>query len=154
HTKVLQCKSYIAFSYFHMLYSVHHEEYFVSSVTHAMWRGFVRAVGSSVMAVDKLVHTNECGLPLNAIEWLETHHRSKALEREEMIRDLSLQAGSLVVDAGCGPGLWTPLLAQAIGPHGRIIGVDISLEALVTAHRRSYGKWYRRQVEYKHASLE
>ncbi len=103
------------------------------------------------MAVDKLVHTNECGLPLNAIEWLETHHRSKAVEREKMIHDLNLKA---VVDAGCGPGLWTPLLAQAIGPRGRIIGVDISLEALVTAQRRSYGKWYRKQIEYRRASLE
>src|SRR5437762_6491301 len=106
------------------------------------------------MAVDKLVHTNECGLPLNAIEWLETHHRSKALEREKMIHDLDLKANSLVVDAGCGPGLWTPLLAQAIGPRGRIIGVDISLEALVTAQRRSYGKWYRKLIEYRRASLE
>lgn len=106
------------------------------------------------MAVEQPVHTNECGLPLNAIEWLETHHQSKAFEREKMIRDLGLKAGSLVVDAGCGPGLWTPLLARAIGPRGHIIGVDISLEALVTAQRRSHGKWYRKQVEYRRASLE
>ena len=106
------------------------------------------------MAVNNLVHVNECGLPLNAIEWLETHHRSKAVERGQMIRDLQLKAGSLVVDAGCGPGLWTPLLAQAIGIYGRIIGVDISVEALLTAQQRSHGKWYRRQVQYKCASLE
>jgi ubiquinone/menaquinone biosynthesis C-methylase UbiE len=106
------------------------------------------------MAVNNLVHVNECGLPLNAIEWLETHHRSKAVERGQMIRDLQLKPGSLVVDAGCGPGLWTPLLAQAIGIYGRIIGVDISVEALLTAQQRSHGKWYRRQVQYKCASLE
>jgi ubiquinone/menaquinone biosynthesis C-methylase UbiE len=106
------------------------------------------------MAVNNLVHVNECGLPLNAIEWLETHHRSKAVERGQMIRDLQLKAGSLVVDAGCGPGLWTPLLAQAIGIYGKIIGVDISVEALLTAQQRSHGKWYRRQVQYKCASLE
>src|SRR5438105_10121744 len=106
------------------------------------------------MAVDKLVHVNESGLPLNAIEWLETHHLCKAPEREQMIRDLHLKRGGLVVDAGCGPGLWTPLLARAIGPTGRIIGVDISLEALVTAQRGSKGQWYHRQVEYKQAVLE
>src|SRR5439155_17536585 len=105
-------------------------------------------------AVDKLVHSNECGLPLNAIEWLETHHNSKAKERRQMIRDLHLEPGSMVVDAGCGPGLWTPLLAQAIGAHGRIIGVDISSEALITAQQRSYGKWYRQQVQYKWATME
>lgn len=106
------------------------------------------------MALNNVVHVNESGLPLNAIEWLETHHRSKAQERQQMIRDLQLKAGSHVVDAGCGPGLWTPLLARAIGPSGRITGVDISPEALVTAYRRSQGKWYRRQVHYKQGSLE
>jgi len=106
------------------------------------------------MVVNSLVHVNECGLPLNAIEWLETHHASKAREREQMIRDLHLKAGSFVVDAGCGPGLWTPLLARALGPKGRIIGVDISAEALVTAQRRSQGKSYRHQVQYKCAALE
>ncbi len=106
------------------------------------------------MAVNNLVHVNECGLPLNAVEWLVTHHRSKASEREQMIRDLELQPGSLVVDAGCGPGLWIPSLARAIGTTGRIIGVDISTEALVTAQRRSAGKWYHKQVQYKQAPLE
>lgn len=106
------------------------------------------------MAVNDIVHVNECGLPLNAIEWLETHHRSKAPEREQMIRDLHLQSGSLIIDAGCGPGLWTPLLARAIGRRGRIIGVDISAEALVTAQKRSAHAWYRSCVQYKHAPLE
>jgi ubiquinone/menaquinone biosynthesis C-methylase UbiE len=106
------------------------------------------------MAVDKLVHVNECGLPLNAVEWLETHHRSKAPEREQMIRDLSLKPVSFVVDAGCGPGLWAPLLARAIGKSGHILGVDISPEALVTAKMRSRGRWYARQVEYKQGLME
>jgi len=106
------------------------------------------------MAANNIVYVNECGLPLNAIEWLETHHLSKAPEREQMIRDLHLKPGSLVVDAGCGPGLWTSLLARAIGPRGRIIGVDISPEALVTAQRRSAGKWYLPRVQYKCATLE
>lgn len=106
------------------------------------------------MAANNLVHVNECGLPLNAIEWLVTHHRSKAPEREQMIRGLNLKRGSLVVDAGCGPGLWMPLIARAIGPHGHIIGVDISTEALVTAQQRNARKWYRHMVEYKRATLE
>jgi len=77
------------------------------------------------MAVNNPVHVNEGGLPLNAIEWLEVHHRSKAPERERMIRDIQFKRGSNVVDAGCGPGLWTPLLARAIGLQGYILGVDI-----------------------------
>lgn len=106
------------------------------------------------MAVNNVVHVNECGLPLNAIEWLETHHQSKAFEREQMVRDMQLEQGSLVVDAGCGPGLWTPMLAEAIGPGGRILGVDIAAEALITAQRRNANAWYRHQVQYKRAALE
>lgn len=106
------------------------------------------------MLANELVHGNECGLPLNSIEWLETHHRSKAAERERMIRDLHLKRGGLVVDAGCGPGLWIPLLARAIGKRGHIIGVDLSTEALVTAQRRHAGTSYQQQVQYKCAALE
>ena len=90
------------------------------------------------MATNNTIHINEYGLPLNALEWLETHHVSKIVERRQMIRDLHLKKGSLVIDAGCGPGLWTPLLAEAIGPRDHIIGVDISVARLVTAPRRSY----------------
>ena len=106
------------------------------------------------MAVNDPIHVNESGLPLNAIEWLETHHRSKAPEREQMIRDIQFKHGSYVVDAGCGPGLWTPLLARAIGYQGHILGVDISPEALVTAYRRMHGKRYERMVQYKRSLLE
>lgn len=106
------------------------------------------------MAIDNPVHVNESGLPLNAIEWLETHHRSKLAERERMIEDLHLKRGSKIVDAGCGPGLWTPLLARAVGPEGRIVGVDLSVEALVTARQRSRGQWYEGQISYKQAPME
>lgn len=106
------------------------------------------------MLANELIHVNEYGLPLNSIEWLETHHRSKSVERERMIRELRLKRGSLVIDAGCGPGLWIPLLARSIGKQGRIIGVDLSKEALVTAQRRHAGKWYQRQVQYRCAPLE
>jgi ubiquinone/menaquinone biosynthesis C-methylase UbiE len=106
------------------------------------------------MAVNNPVHVNESGLPLNAIEWLEIHHRSKAPEREQMIRDIQFRRSSKVVDAGCGPGLWTPLLARAIGLQGHLLGVDISSEALVTAQRRSQGKWFQRLAQYKQSTLE
>jgi ubiquinone/menaquinone biosynthesis C-methylase UbiE len=106
------------------------------------------------MALNNPVHVNESGLPLNAIAWLEIHHRSKAPERQQMISDICFKNGDTVVDAGCGPGLWTPLLAHAVGYEGQILGVDISPEALVTAHRRIRGKWYESMVRYKQGLLE
>ena len=106
------------------------------------------------MVNSNVAHTNDRGLPFNSIEWLEKHHQIKIYEREQMIRDLSIEQGSFVVDAGCGPGLWTPFLAQAIGPAGRILGVDISPTALITAQERATKAYYRQQVQYKFASLE
>ena len=106
------------------------------------------------MAANDPLHVNEGGLPLNAIEWLETHHRSKSPERVQMIRDIYFKQGSFVVDAGCGPGLWTPLLARAIGYQGRILGVDVSPEAVVTANKRMHGKWFERMVKYKCGLME
>jgi ubiquinone/menaquinone biosynthesis C-methylase UbiE len=106
------------------------------------------------MVVKNVVHINECGLPLNATEWLERHHQSKACEREQMIKDLHVEPGSFIVDAGCGPGLWTPLLAQAVGPHGRILGIDIATDALVAAQSRCAHACYHHLVQFKRAMLD
>jgi demethylmenaquinone methyltransferase/2-methoxy-6-polyprenyl-1,4-benzoquinol methylase len=42
------------------------------------------------------------------------------------IQDLRLPLGSRVLDAGCGIGLQTLLLAEAVGPDGHITGLDLS----------------------------
>lgn len=71
-----------------------------------------------------------------------------------MIRDLRIPPGSFVVDAGCGPGMWTPLLADTIGSHGQIMGVDISTESLMMAQDRCANTQYQHQVRYTWARLE
>src|SRR5690242_20729222 len=106
------------------------------------------------MAVSNIGYANDYGLPYNSIEWLEIHHQIKAHEREQMIRDLGIEPGSFVVDAGCGPGLWIPFLAEAVGPAGRILGVDISAKALISAQDRTAKACYQQQVQYKLASVE
>ncbi len=54
--------------------------------------------------------------------------------RERMIRDavaaLALPAGSRGLDAGCGVGLPAIILAEAIGPQGRVVGLDLSAPLL------------------------
>ena len=49
------------------------------------------------------------------------------------IKALQLSSGSRGLDAGCGIGLQTVLLAQNVGPAGHITGLDVSSEILAYA---------------------
>src|SRR6185369_1836902 len=46
------------------------------------------------------------------------------------------RAGSTVIDVGCGCGATTIELARAIGPSGRVVGLDISEPMLALATER------------------
>lgn len=52
-----------------------------------------------------------------------------------MVADLGFRPGDAVLDLGCGPGLWTPLLAPHVLPTGRVVGVDRSHEFVAYGHR-------------------
>ncbi|MCI0158906.1 methyltransferase domain-containing protein [Leifsonia shinshuensis] len=52
------------------------------------------------------------------------------------VRALGLHAGATVVDLACGTGLNFALLERAIGPRGRIVGVDLTDAMLARAERR------------------
>jgi ubiquinone/menaquinone biosynthesis C-methylase UbiE len=56
--------------------------------------------------------------------------------RARAVELLLLKRGDCVVDLGCGTGLSFPFLVQAIGPEGRLIGVDVSAEMLACARER------------------
>src|SRR4030088_1465705 len=55
------------------------------------------------------------------------------------IESLQLQAGSRVLDAGCGAGAIIPLLAARVGPTGHVTGIDLSRELAAEAQRRFRG---------------
>jgi ubiquinone/menaquinone biosynthesis C-methylase UbiE len=62
--------------------------------------------------------------------------RSLETWRKEAVKLLHLERGDLVVDIGCGTGLNFALLLEAIGPEGRIIGVDLTDAMLDQARQR------------------
>jgi ubiquinone/menaquinone biosynthesis C-methylase UbiE len=57
--------------------------------------------------------------------------------RRRAIKALRLRPGDTVVDLACGTGQNFPLIEQAIGPDGRIIGVDLTDAMLAQAQRRT-----------------
>jgi demethylmenaquinone methyltransferase/2-methoxy-6-polyprenyl-1,4-benzoquinol methylase len=56
--------------------------------------------------------------------------------RRRAVRALRLRPGQTVVDLGCGTGKNLPLLAEAAGAGGRVVGVDFSPAMLEEARAR------------------
>lgn len=74
----------------------------------------------------------------------ETKEETERLLRQaarDAARDRLVEAGlapgMVVVDAGCGPGTLSPILSDVVGPHGRLLGFDVSDVRADTA-RSSY----------------
>jgi demethylmenaquinone methyltransferase/2-methoxy-6-polyprenyl-1,4-benzoquinol methylase len=57
-------------------------------------------------------------------------------QRLRAVQALGLRAGDSVIDIACGTGLNFPLLEEAIGPGGRIVGVDLTDAMLARAQDR------------------
>lgn len=55
--------------------------------------------------------------------------------RAACVRALDLSPGDTVVEFGCGPGVNLPALRDAVGPGGRVVGVDVSTRMLDRASR-------------------
>ena len=53
---------------------------------------------------------------------------------------LDIQPGQHVLDLACGTGLLTFREAEAVGPQGQVVGVDVTPSMLAVAtHRKSQG---------------
>jgi ubiquinone/menaquinone biosynthesis C-methylase UbiE len=57
-------------------------------------------------------------------------------QRRRAVRALGLRPGDTVVDMACGTGLNFRLLEEAVGPDGRIVGVDLTDAMLARAQDR------------------
>ena len=57
-------------------------------------------------------------------------------QRRQAVQALGLRPGDTVVDMACGTGLSFALLEEAVGPAGRIVGVDLTDAMLAQASAR------------------
>ena len=69
------------------------------------------------------------------------------------IRTLQLSAGSHGLDAGCGIGLQTLLLAKAVGPTGHITGLDISSEFINYAEELVKKSRVQQQIAFQQGDV-
>jgi demethylmenaquinone methyltransferase/2-methoxy-6-polyprenyl-1,4-benzoquinol methylase len=70
------------------------------------------------------------------------------------MRSLRLPQGSVGLDAGCGIGSHTLLLAEAVAPRGRVVGLDISPELLARARSRTAASALRERVRFARGDVD
>jgi SAM-dependent methyltransferase len=70
-----------------------------------------------------------------AYDWFARATASVGGVREGCVETLDLDPGDTVVEFGCGPGVNVPSLRAAVGPTGRVVGVDVTGEMLDRARR-------------------
>jgi demethylmenaquinone methyltransferase/2-methoxy-6-polyprenyl-1,4-benzoquinol methylase len=71
----------------------------------------------------------------HAAGYEESALRTLAL-RYRTVWNLALKPGDAVLDVACGTGMSFPLLEEAIGPTGRLVGVELSPEMAALARSR------------------
>lgn len=58
---------------------------------------------------------------------------------KRVVAEAKLRAGDHVLDVGTGTGVLVPLIAEPVGPAGRVLAFDISLHMLLEARQRIHG---------------
>lgn len=78
-----------------------------------------------------------------ATERLERTYRSADIvsQRAETLRLLALRPGEFVLDIGSGPGFLCAEMANAVGPSGRVKGIDISPVMVERSSARNETPW-------------
>lgn len=72
----------------------------------------------------KLTSDYRFGYSHDEIERLRNQHEVWAEDNRRFLARAGFSEGGTLVDVGCGPGYTTLDLARAVGPEGRVIGVD------------------------------
>ena len=68
--------------------------------------------------------------------WLDAHLETCRPEYEAMLRSVGIRPGWHAFDAGCGSGSFLPLLAELVGPSGRIAALDLAPDNVAIVERR------------------
>ena len=76
------------------------------------------------------------------VKRFESNEREVYSRRHEIVAALGLKPGMSVADIGAGTGLFTRLIAEKVGPTGKVYAVDISAEFLahIAADAHKHGR--------------
>jgi demethylmenaquinone methyltransferase/2-methoxy-6-polyprenyl-1,4-benzoquinol methylase len=80
---------------------------------------------------------------------LERMNRFQEPEARALIADLALPVGSSGLDVGCGVGLYALWLAEAVGPTGRVLGIEPTAERAEAAREFVGGQLGPGRLEFR-----
>jgi SAM-dependent methyltransferase len=105
--------------------------YFNDQEARAIIRDAYSNVQSDGTAVAEAFYCQDelAGLPADAV--------ALALGVGHPVQHAALRPGESAVDLGCGAGIDTLLAASAVGPSGRVVGVDMTPEMVARARRNA-----------------
>ena len=87
---------------------------------------------------------NKIGKPLSSLEWLETHHNAKLIEREIFVQKiLERIKPKKIIDLGCASGLWLDIFNKFLPAECEFVGIDINNDSINEAKKLSEN-WNRR----------
>lgn len=90
------------------------------------------------MSDNALASDADTGMAMSEADWLRIHFEACAAGYSEQLAFCEFERGSRILDVGCGPGFFLPLLARQLGPGGEIVACDLSQSHLDRA-RKHYG---------------
>ena len=81
-------------------------------------------------------HTTSTGHRLSDAGFLDLHFEIQRQEYEQLVQDTGFEPGWHVLDAGCGAGSFLPLIADQVGPNGKLTAMDLAPENVeITSER-------------------
>jgi SAM-dependent methyltransferase len=98
---------------------------------------------STTIEITQRPDTYALGHTAQEYERLRAQARDWEPATARILDQISLPAGASCLDAGCGPGETTRLLAQRVGPGGRVLGIDVDASIGTLAVKMLRGSGYR-----------
>ncbi len=80
------------------------------------------------------LHETQAFFGARAAGW-ENRYPDDTPQFQRAIDEMGLRPGMTVLDVGCGSGRALPLVRAAVGPSGRVVGLDATPEMLAEAER-------------------
>lgn len=96
-----------------------------------------------------MTHDKRSFFDHHAAHWDERTPPDMPARLARVVAAARLQAGSCVLDVGCGTGVLIPHLLPAVEPDGHITAIDISGEMIA----RAQAKWFAHRVRFLQADI-